>query len=570
MVKKEPALAEIQCVVIDEVHQLYNTQRGLQLAILLHRLRLLTASPPQWAALSATIGRLEDICSFLFGSREQATCLSFPAARAIDAQIQITSTNRTVRQLHVRLLDIPKRKLLIFANSRRLCEQIAELLDADPALKGVVFTHYSSIAPATREATEQQFAAAPRAVFVATSTLEMGIDIGDIDAVVLFGVPFGIESFLQRIGRGNRRSNKTNAICLVADGPAEREALFFATMVDLARQGRLPARRPERLYGGLRTGLSIIQERKGGFTRIADLSSQVAFADHVDRGATEAILAELASHELLQKHGFKNQYGANDGLWGLCDQGIIWGNYPLGSQTIDVSHGRHILGSIPRTNLLRLRRGITFRFGGRRWRICEIDSTSIQVEPTTSKANGIELTYGGSGQKGMDTFLSRRLWSVLFLLTEEQSAMERRTWARVAPKLAAIRSACTVSSLPWSRTVTGFRYYTFGGVELNQVLVSLVAQPGASAVDTWIEAPNKIDWDSLELDRQKLLPHAREAFTASDEQTFYQQMLPVNLQIEEWLEGWLKNDDINDALAALSQAGPVEVSADLLSFLDPE
>ena len=509
----------------------------------------------------------------MFGSREQATCLSFPAARAIDAQIQITSTNRSVRQLHVRLLDIPKRKLLIFANSRRLCEQIAELLDADPALKGVVFTHYSSIAPATREATEQQFAAAPRAVCVATSTLEMGIDIGDIDAVVLFGVPFGIESFLQRIGRGNRRSNKTNAICLVADGPtAEREALFFATMVDLARQGRLPARRPERLYGAVaQQCLSIIQEREGGFTRIADLSSQVAFADHVDRGATEAILAELASHELLQKHGFKNQYGANDGLWGLCDQRIIWGNYPLGSQTIDVSHGRHILGSIPRTNLLRLRRGITFRFGGRRWRICEIDSTSIQVEPTTSKANGIELTYGGSGHKRAWTHFSAGGSGVSY----SYSLRNNQPWSAALGRVLRPSWSCYSFGvygewLPWSRTVTGFRYYTFGGVELNQVLVSLVAQPGASAVDTWIEAPNKIDWDSLELDRQKLLPHAREAFTASDEQTFYQQMLPVNLQIEEWLEGWLKNDDINDALAALSQAGPVEVSADLLSFLDPE
>jgi ATP-dependent Lhr-like helicase len=480
------------------------------------------------------------------------------------------ATNRSVRQLYVRLLAVPRRKLLTFANSRRFCETIAEVLDADPALKGVILTHYSSLAPATKEETEQQFAAAPRAICVATSTLEMGIDIGDIDAVVLFGVPFGIESFLQRIGRGNRRSNKTNAICLVTDGAtAEREALVFATMVDLARQGRLPARRPERLYGAAaQQCLSIIQGRDGGFTRIADLTSQVAFADHLDRAAIESILAELASHELLQKHGFKNQYGADDGLWELCDQGVIWGNYPLGSQTVDVSHGRHILGSIPRTNLLRLRWGSTFRFGGNRWRIREIDSASVQVEPTTSKANGVEVTYGGGKQRGMDTFLSRRLWNVLFSLTEERSAMEHSTWARVASKLDAIRSACTVTALPWSRTATGIRYYTFGGLELNQVLVNWIAQPGAKAVDFWIEAPNKVDWESLEFDREKLLPHARAVFTPSDQQTFYQQILPTHLQTEEWLEGWLKDDDIRDTLESLSHVEQVQVSAGLLSFLD--
>ena len=570
MVKKEPALAEIKCVVIDEVHQLYNTQRGLQLAVLLHRLRILAGGQLQWAALSATIGRLEDISRFLFGVSEHATFLSFPAARSIDAQIRITATNRAIRQLFVRLLDVPRRKLLTFANSRRLCEQIAEVLDADPALKGAVFTHYSSLAPATREATEQQFATAPRAVCVATSTLEMGIDIGDIDAVVLYGVPYGIESFLQRIGRGNRRTNKTNAICLVSDGPtAEREAMLFSAMVGLAREGRLPARRPEQLYGAVaQQCLSIIQERDGGFTRIVDLSSQVAFSDHLGRNAVEAILAELASHELIQKHGFKNQYGAKEGLWELCDQGIIWGNYPLGSQTIDLFHGQHILGSIPRANLVRLRRDNTFRFGGRRWRIREIDSASIQVEPTTSKAIGVEITYGGRGQTGLDTFTSRQLWNALFLLTEERSAMDHDTWSRVAPKLATIRSVCTVNSLPWARTPAGIRYYTFGGLELNQVLVDLVS--GANAVDTWIETPKAVNWGTLELDRQKLLPHARAVFTASDKQTYYQQMLPTLLQTDEWLESWLKDDDVNDALGALSKAELVEVQSSLLSFLDPE
>ena len=65
--RKEPALVTVKAVVLDEVHLLYNSQRGLQLSVLLQQLRRRLASGFQWAALSATMGRLEDVRDFLFG-----------------------------------------------------------------------------------------------------------------------------------------------------------------------------------------------------------------------------------------------------------------------------------------------------------------------------------------------------------------------------------------------------------------------------------------------------------------------------------------------------------------------
>ena len=123
-----------------------------------------------------------------------------------------------LRNLFATLMDAPRRKLLIFTNSRKSCESLASELQQVPELASLVFTHYSSLSTEFREETERRFAEAPCAICVATSTLEIGIDIGDIDAVVLTGNPPSIASLLQRIGRGNRRSDKTNVICLCQPG----------------------------------------------------------------------------------------------------------------------------------------------------------------------------------------------------------------------------------------------------------------------------------------------------------------------------------------------------------------
>ena len=92
-----------------------------------------------------------------------------------------------------------------FADSRRECERLAGILQDDETLRHSVFAHYSSLSPEVRLDTERKYAVMRTAICVATSTLELGIDIGNIDAVLLWGVPSGVDSFLQRIGRANRR-----------------------------------------------------------------------------------------------------------------------------------------------------------------------------------------------------------------------------------------------------------------------------------------------------------------------------------------------------------------------------
>src|SRR5690606_26237384 len=128
-----PALSAVRAVVIDEVHLLYNTQRGLQLSILLQRLRDRVAEPYQWAALSATIGELSDVRDFLAGVEDDAVFLSYASHRTIDAQIRHIADDAGFIDLVRRLTDGRPTKLLVFANSRRECERLAGIVQHDPS-----------------------------------------------------------------------------------------------------------------------------------------------------------------------------------------------------------------------------------------------------------------------------------------------------------------------------------------------------------------------------------------------------------------------------------------------------
>ena len=98
---------------------------------------------------------------------------------------------------------------------------------------GDIFVHYSSLAQETRIDIEERFQVFETALCNATSTLELGIDIGDIDAVLLCAVPSRADSFLQRIGRGNRRSNKTVATPLISATPIANTSASSISTVEL-------------------------------------------------------------------------------------------------------------------------------------------------------------------------------------------------------------------------------------------------------------------------------------------------------------------------------------------------
>lgn len=569
---RHSCLESLRAVVLDEVHLLYNTQRGQMTAILLHRLNRMLPAPVQFAAISATVGDLGQLRHFLVGDRQTADLLPFPGSRQIDADIRTLGSPSELTQLLDRLMHAPRRKLLIFAQSRREVEELAGVIKATPSLENLVVTHHSSLAPEVRQDAERWFGSEAKAICVSTSTLELGIDIGDIDAVVLYGPTYSMESLLQRIGRSNRRSNKTNAICIARHAEDSiREPAVFSAMMQLASQGVMPSRGPLVLFGAaLQQCLCTILQNSGGHTRVSDIADQVGYHDSIDRAATEAILDQLASQDLVQHHGFKNRFGASQGLWDLREKNLIWGNFPIAGQTIDVTLNNRAVGSIPRANLMRLSRGATFLLGGHRYRVRDVIANAIRVEAAEGPGPAVPLVFGEDGPPGLEAFVANALWTWLFSVTPETSFMGPAQWDRVEPHITRIRSCVTRNSLPVVRASDVLTYFTFAGTTVNRVILTACGHDPKGAGDIFLKVPKALDLRRLPTRTTELAGAAEACFVSSGRQTLFQQHLPLEMQRAEWRDEWLKDKDADAALQRLQSATEQDVDAVLFTpFLVP-
>jgi ATP-dependent helicase Lhr and Lhr-like helicase len=559
--RKDPALRSVRAVIIDEVHLLYNTQRGLQLSILMRRLRQVVSDDLQWAALSATIGNLLHIRDFLMGEAVDAEFFNFSTRRTIDAQVRYIQGDGDFLGLIRRLTHGRSTKVLVFANSRRECEKLTGVLQNEDALRESIFAHYSSLSPEVRLATERKFASMKTAICVATSTLEFGIDIGDIDVVLLWGPPGGVDSFLQRIGRGNRRANKSNVVCLVPTDSSDvaLDALHFAALINAASIGELPVRAPYDLFGAFgQQCLSVIASDEGRFTRVADLRELVGHKSYFSRDFVESILAELASKDFLQRHGYKNRYGAEESLHRLVDLKLIYGNFGMGSQTVDIFHGSKRLGEVPVINLLKLRRGINVRFAGKTWLVQKTSREGIYLQPSRPASQSFDFAYGGDGLH-TDSFVADHIWRMIHSMEFSDAIFAGDLKRQVLNFRERLRKFCSYEQIPFQRFMGGIRYFTFGGYQVNKAIGLISGKAEFEADGFSLIVPSPIDWNSVRREPAAYEDVFDSLFEISSAQSIYQQQLPEDLQLLEFLQDWLKDESIAPILERLSASTPVEV-----------
>lgn len=217
-------------VVLDELHLLDNTPRGDQLRVLLERLRLIN-SDARCCALSATIDDPR------IGERyfPDSVVVQVSGRREIESDLGPMEgdwAGAVIGELARREC----RKVLCFFNARSAAEAAVREFDRPP-FAGRSWVHHASLTRDVRESVEERMNRGRTGLLCCTSTLELGVDIGDVDAVVLARPPFNVSSLLQRLGRGNRRRQSH----LYAFGlyTSRWERFLFEAMFDCAREGRL-------------------------------------------------------------------------------------------------------------------------------------------------------------------------------------------------------------------------------------------------------------------------------------------------------------------------------------------
>lgn len=240
MICRHPKIfANLSCVILDELHLLNNTPRGDQLRMLLTRLERLRTSISKsdklsYSALSATVDDLT-MGNRYFPNPDNISVVCVKQSREIDYEL-LSGHNDFIPKLLNHFIEKDFRKILWFFNARSLAEGFLQTLK-QKRCPYPVWVHHSSLAREEREQIEHLMNSEPRGILCATSTLELGIDIGDVDCIVQYRPPFNVSSLLQRIGRGNRR--KQNYLYAIGIYTSIIDKILFELFFECAKAGTL-------------------------------------------------------------------------------------------------------------------------------------------------------------------------------------------------------------------------------------------------------------------------------------------------------------------------------------------
>jgi ATP-dependent Lhr-like helicase len=239
-------LSTCRTLIVDEIHAIAGNKRGAHLSLSLERLQALTGRSLTRVGLSATQKPIEEVARFLTGAHSvPCTIIDSGHVRKRDLALEIppapleaVMSGEVWTQVYDRLAALVSehRTTLVFVNTRRMVERLARHLSERVGLENVA-AHHGSLSKERRFNAEQRLKQGELKVLVATASLELGIDIGDVDLVCQIGSTRSINSFLQRVGRAGHQVGGTSKGRLF---PLSRDELVeCASLLYAVRQGEL-------------------------------------------------------------------------------------------------------------------------------------------------------------------------------------------------------------------------------------------------------------------------------------------------------------------------------------------
>jgi ATP-dependent Lhr-like helicase len=429
------SLRSVQTVIIDEIHALVPTKRGAHLALSLERLAHITGRPLQRIGLSATQRPLDEVARFLGGIQTGSKARSVTIVDAsepkrlqlrIEVPVEDLSKLGTVEPLasgqasavqrssiwsaiQPRLLELIRshRSTLLFVNSRRLAERMAAAIN-ELAGETVARSHHGSLAREQRVEIEDQLKAGTLPALVATSSLELGIDMGAIDLVIQIEAPPSVASGLQRIGRAGHQ------VGVASEGvifPKFRgDLLACAAVARSMHEGRVEATRYPR------NPLDVLAQQIVAIVAMDDWDVDDLFA----------LVAHSAPFEGLHRSGFDGVLDMLSGRYPSDEFAelrprITWDRVQsrvsarTGSRRLAVANagtipdrglygvflatgeGRPVrVGELDEEMVFESRAGEVFVLGASSWRIEEITHDRVMVTPAPGQAGKTPFWKGDS------------------------------------------------------------------------------------------------------------------------------------------------------------------------------
>ena len=465
----------LRVVIVDELHAFANDDRGWHLRAVLSRLDRYTPAPLQRIGLSATVGNPAALLNWFapVGARQVvgSSAVSTDADVTIDHVGSLDNAATVIERLH------RGEKRLVFCDSRGNAERLGNALNQ---LGVRTFVSHASLSLSERRQAEEAFASERNCVIVATSTLELGLDVGDLDRVIQIDAPGTVSSFLQRMGRtGRRAGSQRNCLFLATTDQAFLLTLGITEMwsrawVEDAKAAPLPWNVLAQqallltLEAGQRPRDELLQALRVAFPELPVAEASTAI-DHL----VETAFLDEPSPDLIQIG-------------------------PEAERVFGRAHYRDLLATFTRSDLLTAKHGMTdvgyvdptvvggdagpaqVLLAGRSWAVREVDwkKRVVWLEPTAS--GGKARWIGGARSIGPEVALAIR--DVLYRGTVAPAKLSRRATL----KLEALRDAIPTALTPPAIEPSGagkFRLWTFAGTKRNRTLAKQWSSEGASNFD---------------------------------------------------------------------------------------
>ncbi len=411
-------LSAVRWVIVDEIHAIAGTKRGSHLSLTMERLSDLTEQPPQRIGLSATQRPLEDIAEFLGGGEPNGTgweprpvtIVDAPWDKELDLGIVVPVADMTRPEetsvdsgadekpprrsiwpaVYPKLLELilANRSTLLFVNSRGLAERLAAELNR-LAGEDLVQSHHGSVSREQRLEIENRLKAGELRGVVATSTLELGIDMAAIDLVILVEAPASVASGLQRVGRAGHQVGTPSVARIF---PKHRgDLLETAVVVERMTHGAIEATRIPR------NALDVLAQQIVAAVAVAPHDVDDLFATirraapyrDLGRAAFEAVLdmlagrypsdefAELRPRIVWDRVDGRIEARRNAKLLAVTNPGTI---PDRGLYTVTLPEGGRV-GELDEEMVYESRTGDVFMLGSTAWRIDEITHDRVIVTP---------------------------------------------------------------------------------------------------------------------------------------------------------------------------------------------
>ncbi|WP_395712295.1 DEAD/DEAH box helicase [Reyranella sp.] len=403
-------LATTRTVIVDEIHAVAPNKRGSHLALSLERLDALCGRELQRIGLSATQNPIEEVARFLTGDpkgcaivdsghrRHRDLAIALP-----DSPLESVMSHEVWEQVYGRLADLvgQHRTTLIFVNTRRLAERVTRHLSERLGSEHVR-AHHGSLSRDQRFDAEQRLKAGQLKALIATASLELGIDIGDVDLVCQIGSPRSIASFLQRVGRSGHAVGATPKGRLfplsrdelvecsalldsVGRGELDRLALPEAPL-DVAAQ-QLVAEVAAQEWSA--DALLALMRRAWPYRALAQSDFDAIVAMLADGFSTRRGRRGALLHHDAVNGRLRGRRGAR--LTALTAGGTIPDN---ADYQVLLEPENHVIGSVNEDFAVESLAGDVFQLGNRSYRIQRVERGTVRVEDAQGAAPNIPFWLG--------------------------------------------------------------------------------------------------------------------------------------------------------------------------------